>query len=168
MPPSAPSSWARRNANARAKGYKNYYDYRIHDFGKLPASQPPVPSGEPRARLRGHRSGADLRKAVGTGDLVLVSSHSQRKPDGTFDWVEVTVVDARGTERTYRLTGKQLKSGALDDLIQTIHDAGGVISPSPSLDLHALTPEDPDEEPGDDYNPEDEESEFDRLFREAS
>jgi hypothetical protein len=60
----APSGyWQRRNARAVELGYRNYYDYRAHDNGRLPPDAPRL-SGDELTRSRGHASGADLVKLL--------------------------------------------------------------------------------------------------------
>ena len=144
-----------RNARARAEGYRNDYDRRIHNHGRIPASSP-APTGEARSRLRGHRSSADLERAKLDGALVSITDHSGRDNKGRYKWVEVTVVDARGKQRTFRLTGKQLQPERLGATIAAVQGAGGFLSPSPSLDLASYGAD--DDEPGDleDYDLEDE------------
>lgn len=129
------AAYERRNARARALGYQSYYDYRAHNHGKAPPGAA-RPSGETLARLRGHRSAADLTRAVRTGSLVSVLGHSERDPvSGTYKWVDIVVVDPRGRERSYRLRGSQLEQAKLRRLVADLEERGAVLSPTPSLDL---------------------------------
>lgn len=138
---SVSDAYARRNARARELGYRNYYDYRTHNHGKL-APSAPRPTGEARQRLRGHRGQADLRSFVKPNSLVTIGDHSPRRPDGSYQWVDITVTRSNGDERTFRLRGKQLDEAELRKTIGGVVDSGGVLSPSPSLDLRQMaTPE---------------------------
>lgn len=122
------AAYLRRNARARSLGYKNYYDYRVHDNGRLPPAQRPLARGEARSRARGHRSGADLVRALKPGSLVLVQNYSERDSQGRFRWVELMVIDESGRERSYRLTGKHLERANLEGLITTIHDRAAIVT----------------------------------------
>lgn len=126
----------RENARARSAGYRNAYDYRIHGYGRIPASE--KISGEALARARGHRSAADLERAVGPGDVVSVWTYGPRNDDGTYKWVDVLLLRADGKEVMYRLRGQALKARRLDRMAQTIDARGGVVSPAPSLDIRTL------------------------------
>ena len=134
-------AYAARNARARAAGYKSYYDFRVHNHGAIPPSQP-APTGEARSRLRGHRSAEDLRKSALDGAMITVTDHSGRDNKGRYKWVELTVIDAKGVQRTYRLSGKQLKPEFLRKLIEDVQAGGAVLSPSPSLDLRRYSGDD--------------------------
>lgn len=126
----------RLNAKARSFGYRNAYDYRIHGYGRLPASE--AVTGEALARARGHRSAADLERMVGPGDVVSVWTYGPRDTEGRYKWVDVLLLDAEGTERIFRLRGKQITARNLDRLAQTIDNRGAVVSPAPSLDIRTL------------------------------
>jgi hypothetical protein len=113
----APSGyWQRRNARAIELGYRNYYDYRAHDNGRLPPSAPAL-RGDELARSRGHRSAADLEKLLRSGRVELVSTvHSfdaNGKPVTT-----VLVQTSDGSTSEYVLRGKQPKkiAGVIDEL----------------------------------------------------
>lgn len=75
----ASAAWERRNEAARARGYKNYYDYRMHRYGRSPERV----SGDEAEQLRGHR---------GRGNLLAVL----RRPDRVALIVETPITD-RGT-----------------------------------------------------------------------
>jgi hypothetical protein len=126
----------RANARARAAGYRNAYDYRIHGYGRIPATE--RISGEQLARARGHRSAADLERAVGPGDVVSVWTYGPRDSEGRYKWVDVLLLTADGRERIYRLRGGQITARRLDQLAQTIDQKGAVVSPAPSLDIRTL------------------------------
>lgn len=131
--PAPSTAYQRRSQRARALGYKSYYDFRTHDNGRLPP-EAARPSGEARQRLRGHRAGKDLQRDLREGDLLVVTD-SRRRGDGTYLWVDVKVIDERGRERVYRLSGAQLRTGRLAALVASVSSAGAVLSPSPSLDV---------------------------------
>lgn len=129
------SAWAKRNARAQALGYRNYYEYRVR--GTKPGSQA-------RARARGHRSSADLAKQTGPGDLVMVD-RTERDVHGRLTKVVISVIDGETSEqRTYTLTGRTLTSRNLRRLVDRIDQAGGIFSPSPSLDLRRIGGKDDD------------------------
>lgn len=126
----------RANARARAAGYRNAYDLRIHGYGRIPASE--RISGEQLARARGHRSAADLERMVGSGDVVSVWTYGPRDSEGRYKWVDVLLLDANGGERIFRLRGRQITARNLDRIAQAVDAAGAVVSPAPSLDIRTL------------------------------
>lgn len=128
-------AYERRNQRARALGYKSYYDYRAHDNGRVAPDAPPV-RDERLGRLRGHRSARDLEQSIREGSIVMVVNHSERDSQtGRYAWVEIVSVDPSGRERSFRLRGKQLAQKELDKTVSRIEKRGGVLSPSPSLDI---------------------------------
>lgn len=143
---SGSSAYSRRNARAQAAGYRNYYDYRTHDNGRLPPGSP-RPKGSALDRLRGHNSGAAFKARIREGELVLVDDY-QRGKDGRYKWVDLKVLDVNGDERIYRLKGRQLRVSYLRGLVKRIDDAGAVISPNASFDLRKLVAEVEAEEQG--------------------
>jgi hypothetical protein len=66
----ASAGWQRRNAAARAKGYRNYYDYRMHRYGARPASEP-IPGGL-GPMLRGQRGPAALLRVLRSPNRVAL------------------------------------------------------------------------------------------------
>jgi len=74
--------------------------------------------------------------------MITVTDHSGRDNKGRYKWVELTVIDAKGVQRTYRLSGKQLKPEFLRKLIEDVQAGGAVLSPSPSLDLRRYSGDD--------------------------
>lgn len=141
----ASRSWDRRNDAARAAGYKNYYDYRVHDFGRLPPSAPVVAADRPR--LRGHRSAADLERDVKEGSFVTYNGSERDPRTGEYKWLEIAVVDAKGKERIYRLRGDQLNKENLQATLAAIGAAGGFLAPSKSLDIAGYANEEPPDDP---------------------
>ncbi len=138
-----------------------------------------APGSEARAAAAGsatRSSSPRWRARAGEGSLVGIDpGRSERNADGTWRVVYVTVLGADGTERTFRLAGRQLDDDKIKDLAQMIHDAGAIDSP-----LYPVRPED-DEEPDDleaddlededddgGYMGETEAEEFDRIFGPAA
>lgn len=113
---------ARDNARARSLGYRDYYDYRIHNYGRVPASAP-APTGEARTRLRGHRSAADLERLISSGRAeLLLLNVSRRDPQGKIREVEVMVTTSDGEQRIYRLRGRAVTPDALRGLQAAVDD----------------------------------------------
>ena len=126
------AEYARRQAQARERGYESYYQRRVR-LGGPPSA--PKPTGERLARARGHRSAQDLKRETGRGDLVYLGQW-KRGEGGRYEWVEILVLDAEtGVERAYRLRGSQIAREALVSLGDELVEAGAVLSPSPSLDI---------------------------------
>ncbi len=125
-----------RNERARAKGYESYYDYRAHDYGRIPPDQPRI-TGRALRRLRGHASAADLVREAMPGDLV-VGSMGDRDAKGRFHQVDITVIHADGGESEYRLRGRTLDRAALLALVAELDEGDVIFSPAPSLDLRRM------------------------------
>lgn len=131
----ATAAYLRRNARARALGYRSYYDYRAHDNGKLPPDAPRLRGARLR-RARGHASAADLVRGSGPGTLVTaVPDPTSRQADGTYSRVYITAIDDDGADREYLLRGAALSQSAIDRLVGDLDARGAVFSPSPSLDV---------------------------------
>lgn len=138
------TAYQKRNRRARAAGYRNYYDFRLHDNGRLPPG-PLELSGEERARRRGHRGTADFVLSLGEGDLIvmpmglssIVYDENARRGVGAYEEIVKTVIYARsGRERTFAL-----RNLTRDELVATIREEqrrGAIFSPSPSLDQRRL------------------------------
>lgn len=139
-----PSAWEKRNARAKALGYRNYYDYRIHEFGKLPPGAP-APTGAKRRQLRGHAGRADFLADLAEGDLIIMPNglssveFDDEARDGEGAYVEIVklVIDGdTGADRTY-----YLRNLTRDELVATIEEEeakGAIFSPAPSLDQRRL------------------------------
>jgi hypothetical protein len=123
----ASPAWQRRNSAARALGYRSYYDYRVHDYGRRPATSSVEPSDRPR--LRGHRSEADLLRTIRDGSLVAFNGADRDPATGRFRWVEIAVVSPDGRERVYRLSGKQVSAAKLKALLGSMSSAGAITEP---------------------------------------
>lgn len=143
-PRKAETPYERRNRLARAKGYASYYDYRMHDSGRIPPGPLRITPAE-RARRRGHRGRADFLRSLGEGDLIILPyglssvEYDEDARDGEGAYVEIVklVIDGEhGDEREY-----VLRNLTRDELIDTIEEEqrrGAVFSPSPSLDQRRL------------------------------
>lgn len=138
----ASPAYQRRNARARALGYRSYYDYRAHGNGTRPPSAPRL-SGERLRQARGHASAADLERAVSDGALVTTIGEG-RKADGSYEQLRVYVIGLDGQQREFVLRGRQATGRQLKQTIGAISAQGAVFSPSPSLDLQAMLPDMPD------------------------
>lgn len=133
----ASSAWERRNASARAAGYRNYYDYRAHDYGRLPASAERL-TGEPLARARGHRSIADLERLVAGGRVEIATVIPAGDPDpktGRYKSVEVVVIDSNGRERRFVMKGQQASSANMGRIKDSFVTGGVLYLDSPSIDV---------------------------------
>lgn len=142
----ASAAWERRNARAKALGYKSYYDYRVHGNGKIPPGRPAL-TGAAKQRARGHRGRADFLASLREGDLIImprgISSveydEDARGGLGAYLEIEKLVIPGehgRGRERTFIL-----RNLTRDELIDTIREEqrrGAVFSASPSLDQRRL------------------------------
>ena len=95
----------RDNARARAAGYQSYYDYRAHDYGRIPAGEPRA-TGDRLAALRGHRSAADLDRALRSGRVELVNTMRTVDRQGRIG-VDVLVTRDDGSTTAYRISEAQ-------------------------------------------------------------
>lgn len=142
---------ARDNARARALGYRDYYDFRVHDSGRIPPGVD-VPRGQ-RSRARGHAGKADLLRTVKPGDVLVVPDGLgavQKDRRGRFARIDLMVLGVDGKAR--RFTVRRQDYDQVVRLIDRLADKGSVFSPSPSLDLRRLVrvadrPDDGDAEP---------------------
>ena len=136
----ASPAYERRNARARALGYRSYYDYRAHGNGARAPDAPRL-QGEKLRQARGHASAADLERANLDGALVTTIGEG-RKADGSYQRLRVTVVDVDGRQREYVLRGKQAEGKQLRGTIKAVAAGGAIFSPSPSLDLQNMVDDD--------------------------
>jgi hypothetical protein len=134
----ASSAWERRNAAARARGFKNvydernqraiaagfqsYYDYRARNYGKTPGR---ARGGELRV-LRGHAGKQDLIDRARPGGSI-VSRIIERDNDGRRTKIEVQYADDRGM-RSFFLTG-DLSDAAMSDLRDILEEADVDVDP---------------------------------------
>lgn len=156
------SEWRRkRDRMARARGYRDYYDYRLHGSGRTPPDAAPPPEGE-RARRRGHAGRADflrhikpgytvsLLEPVSTIETVLRRRRKKTRTgrymrhQGRFVWetvkvfprIEKLVLDNGGEARTFTL--RNLSHAELRETIREEQRRGAVFLPLPSLDQRSL------------------------------
>jgi hypothetical protein len=131
--------YAKRNAKARALGYRNYYDYRVHNHGRIPAGEA-APTGEVKQRLRGHRGRVDFLNSLGEGDVISLVSHIstiERTPDGRYRRIDKLVLYAdSGDQRIFTL--RNLTRAQLIATIADEESRGARFSPAPSLDQRRL------------------------------
>jgi hypothetical protein len=129
-------SWQKRNARARALGFRNYYDYRAHGYGQSRERL----TGEALAKLRGHRSAADLEGLLRRGRVATMIQEpiGERDPQGRYGSVKITVQLANGDQRSFTLRGRQLRARQLDPLRQAAIAGGVDVYLNPSLDVIGL------------------------------
>lgn len=142
-PPLSPA-YRRRNERARSLGYASYYDYRIHDSGRIPAGKPPVPKGK-RADVRGHGSGGrGFLQRLHEGDLIMLSElisdiETYVGRDGVErlrDYSKIVVPEDGGPTRHHRF--RRQTRAELRDLIEAETARGATFSLAPSLDQRRL------------------------------
>lgn len=134
-------SQAKRNENARTLGYRNYYDYRIHNHGRIPPSSP-APRGEARERLRGHRGPADLLERLTPGSHVTVHGWERDAATGRYRVVELDLLDDETGQHTiFKLRGYHLKRANLREFVEQLQAAGASLAAGGSLDVRRLTTE---------------------------
>jgi hypothetical protein len=138
------AEYARRQQRARERGFENYYARRIRG-GKAATPETPRPAGERLRRLRGHASGADMRREAGDGAQVMAQLGG-RDSQGRYHRVDVTVIAADGREHEYQLQGQQIERDYLEALAAELGARGMIFSPAPSLDLRKIA-EDASERP---------------------
>ncbi len=118
------TKWDARNERARDLGYRNYYDYRAHGYGRDAPTQPAA-RGEDLARLRGHRGPSDLA-AVANRVEVLTIMPGTRNAKGQWTSALVLVEMNDGTTRQYRIPASHLKNrDRMADLYSTLVSGGG-------------------------------------------
>lgn len=131
----AGSDWEKRNEHARRLGFRNYYDYRAHDYGKREKL-----SGDALRSARGHAGPADLERVLRSGRVaVLTQEPYDRGPDGRWREVRVSVQLVDGSQQRFQLRDEQLTDAALAPIRDAIADSGTDIYSSPSLDVLLLT-----------------------------
>jgi len=85
-------------------GYRNYYDYRAHNFGRSKPSEPAA-KGEKLRRLRGHAAGGDLAKTLRRGKIETLHIFYKGKDPKQF---EIVSEAENGDERTWYIKGASL------------------------------------------------------------
>jgi hypothetical protein len=123
----ASSGWQRRNELARSRGYRNYYDYRVHDFGRVKASKPPA-KGARLERLRGHLppgDRTDLIRAIKSGRVEQLQDIPLGKDVGSGEitslQIDLQMVD--GSTLVFVLAGDDLVGDRLGDLEDVLGDS---------------------------------------------
>lgn len=131
---------ARDNARARALGYRDYYDYRLHGSGRIPPEQAvPGPGTPERARLRGHRGVADLERSLRSGDVIVLPdglASIGKDLRGNYRNIRVLVVKHNG--RGQHFTISRADYDRMVKMLDRAATAGAIFSPAPSLDLRRL------------------------------
>jgi ribosomal protein L27 len=133
------AAYKRRDARARALGFKSYYDQRVRK-GKLSA---PRPTGAALRRARGHASGRDLLATARDGDVV-VASMGGRDAQGRYRQIDITLLGSDGGDLEFTLRGSQMKASYLRRLVADLGAKGVTFSPAPSLDLRRIAEEAPE------------------------
>lgn len=162
------SGYDRRNARARAEGYRNDYDRRLHDNGAIPASEPVTP--EMRARNRGHRGYADLLRLIersprartpGNRVRFVLPAGLERGPDGRYTRIHVAVFMEDGSQRDFFIRAHHIEDPARNPASQenlarlraTLGASGVTYIAAPSIDVFSQPPRAGDDE--DDFDLED-------------
>ena len=99
------AEYRRRNELAKGRGYKDYYDYRAHAYGKRRPSEPKL-TGAALRKLRGHATGTDLDRLVKSGRVEFLHVFHKQKDPPEFEAVAVLDND---DERTFYLRGASLR-----------------------------------------------------------
>jgi hypothetical protein len=133
-----------RNAEARALGFRNYYEVRIR--GGIAAARrgeitpaTPRPTGEQLRQARGHAGLFDLLREFPVGSTVAVGSNLgdlERNNAGNWDEIPIAVYGIDGTERDYLL--RNVSDDELGWLLDQLDDLDADYSPD--YDLGALLP----------------------------
>lgn len=147
------SAYDRRNARARAAGFKNYYEQRIRGGVEQARPSTPRPEGEELSRMRGHRGPADLEQLLASGRVEMVTAIAPsggRDDKGRWraiDW-RITLDDGSDKDFTIRAS---ITPEQLNRLRDAIRDQGILYLPRPSVDVFRLFAES-DEEDEDEYD----------------
>lgn len=134
------SAYDARNARARALGYRNYYDYRLHANGRIPPGPIEELTPEERSKRRGHRGRADFLSSLDEGDLIVMPEglrSVERDSRGRYILIHKVVYDAV----TGKATNWFLRNLTRAQLVATIAEEerrGAEFSPFPSLDQRRL------------------------------
>lgn len=131
---------ARDDARARALGYRDYYDYRLHGSGRVPPDRPAPPAGSAeRAAARGHRGVRDLERSLRPGDVIVLPdglASIGKDARGNYTRIRVLVVKDDGREQRFTISRAKYQRMVL--LLERASAAGAIFSPAPSLDLRRL------------------------------
>jgi hypothetical protein len=159
-----------RNATARAKGYRSDYDYRIHDYGRIPATEK-IQGGQLK-RARGHVGPEALVRELREGDIITLidgvgaieiaarltgyrtvterrrvyrTLHTFQRKVPVLEQVYVLIRKRVLSSRTGRAREYDLRNLTRPELISLIEReiaAGGTFSPAPSLDQRRILKDD--------------------------
>lgn len=142
MPPSPrrkriSAAQQRRNARARALGFRNDYERRTR--GKPGAGKP---SSEELRRRRGHPVGPEeFLDFIQPGDEVMLADHISKvdkTASGKFGTIRKLVVPKDVTRQPREFVIQNLTKATLRAMIQAEIAAGGELTPQPSLDQRRL------------------------------
>jgi hypothetical protein len=132
----ASAAWQRRNERARALGYRNYYDYRMHGYGATAPGVPPARGTEGEI-LRGHRGPAALRRFMQRRNVVQVLGwwHGPRDPSGQFRAIQYVVIwedrEGRPHEMSFIVRGRMATRQGVDDMSRDLEAQGIQFTPPP-------------------------------------
>jgi hypothetical protein len=136
---------ARDNARARALGYRDYYDYRVHGFGRIPAGT--EVTGEMRRAYRGHAGLSDLIAAINrprNRPIEVQPQGIERGADGRWKTIRVGATFRTATGGVYQLSyylrGQAASSKNLRALRDNLASPGSRTPPSSSGMIGAPTP----------------------------
>ena len=118
----------RRNARARAAGFRNYYEQRIRGGVRKAVPGSPRPTGEALARARGHRGHADAIRAIPRAQSASITGMG-RDSSGRFTKIAVILVDDQGDSVTYSFDWDEDDLEALIDELDD-HDVPYVAYPT--------------------------------------
>ncbi|HZL19870.1 MAG TPA: hypothetical protein VFG23_19200 [Polyangia bacterium] len=139
----AGTPYERRNRAAQALGYRNYYDYRTHAHGTIPAGQS-RPEGEARQRLRGHLGTSDLLRWLREGDVIVLATPIgliETDERGRFVEADKIVLPASGRRRVRTFRVRRLTRPEMAALIEEERRRGATWTLSPSRDQRRLIAE---------------------------
>lgn len=141
------AEYARRSERARELGYGSYYERRVR-AGRPPSAE--APTGERLRLQRGHAGPADLEDLLRRGRVLILNQEpvGERDPKtGRYREVRVTAQLDDGSQRSFRLRGRQLEADRLRPLRQAAVGGGVDVYTNPSLDVLGFITDEDLEEP---------------------
>lgn len=168
-----PTDWQARNERAQALGYRNYYDYRVHDYGRQPPGRPVDTSI--RQSTRGHAGLRELLAFIAQPRRnridFIAPIGQERGPDGRWKLIRVDVGIRGGRpDRHFYLRGRSISHDNLVMLRQAIAHPGALRPMEPGREQDAYRGPLPDggqlRLPGLDYDDEEEGDEGDEFLSE--
>lgn len=132
------AEYERRNAAARAAGFKSYYDQRVRG-GAAATPRTPKPSGVELRQRAGHGKFRAFLRAVQPESLIMISSNLgdiERTDTGWSD-VPLVVYTPDGDEIEFEFS--HISEEELDWLIAELEDYD--VDYSPDYDLRSLAPQ---------------------------